>query len=200
MLTLTLVRHGETEWNVTRRLMGQSDVPLNETGRAQAAALAQRLAGRTFDAAYSSDLSRAAQTAQAITQAAGIAFKPEPRLREIAFGVIEGLTYEEAQVKHTAIFNLWQSDRDQPPGGGEAISVFSARCDGLLDVLKARHPDQSVLLVTHGGPIREMLRLALRLPPEGHWSFQVDNASLTELALYGDSAVLVRLNDTCHLG
>lgn len=200
MLTLLLARHGQTEWNNSRRMQGHTDTVLNSTGHQQAARLAIRLAAEQIDAIYTSDLSRAAQTAATIAGGLGREAIPDPRLREMGFGVIEGLTFDEAQARHGAMVDAWLSDYDQPPEGGEAYSDFSARLDGFLEWLRARHEGDTVLLVTHGGPIAEILRLALQLPPSGHWYFKVDNASLSELRFYGDHPLLARLNETAYLG
>ena len=95
MTELILVRHGETLWNRERRMQGQTDTPLSAIGRAQAQAVGQRLARHPFVALYSSDLTRAWDTAAAIARASGREVRREPALRERTFGVFEGLTYEE---------------------------------------------------------------------------------------------------------
>lgn len=199
MLHLILVRHGETGWNLERRYQGQTDVPLSDVGRRQAALVAPRLAGRAIDAAYASDLQRAWDTASIIGQALGITATPEPRLREIKFGAIEGLTFDEAEALYPAMLIHWLEGGDGAPPGGETYQAFSARVQALLDGLKQVHRDQTVLLVAHGGPIRQMIRLALGLPPAGQWYFKVENASISELSLYGEQPMLLRLNDTAHL-
>src|SRR5574342_1066726 len=100
MLHLMLVRHGESEWNAQRRYQGQSDVPLSALGRRQAQLVAGRLAGVKIDAAYASDLVRAWETASAIAEKSSLNVIPEPRLRELKFGVLEGLTFDEAQAQY----------------------------------------------------------------------------------------------------
>ena len=97
MLHILLVRHGETEWNKERRYQGQVDIPLSIIGKQQAALVAESLEGRKIDVIYASDLKRAWQTASAITQKNGLDISSEPRLREMGFGVLEGLTWDEAQ-------------------------------------------------------------------------------------------------------
>jgi broad specificity phosphatase PhoE len=94
----------------------------------------------------------------------------------------------------------WMEDRNIPLPGGEAFNQFSARVSAFLDELKKTPQEATLLLITHAGPIREIIRLALGLPAEGHWYFQVDNASLSELSLTNGQPVLVYLNDTHHLG
>jgi broad specificity phosphatase PhoE len=196
---LLLVRHGETDWNVQRRYQGKKDVPLNDAGRRQAALVAPRLARYTIDAAYASDLSRAWETAAIIGQALSIEVKPEPRLHEIGFGVIEGLTFDQAQARYPGVIPAWVSGENVTPAGGESRHDFAVRVEAFLDELKQAHRNETVLLVAHGGPIRQILRLTLHLPPEGQWYFQIDNASVSELSLYDEQPVIVRLNDTYHL-
>src|SRR5512143_229699 len=96
---ICIIRHGETDWNVERRIQGHTDIPLNETGRAQALAMAFNAAHQRFDASYSSDLSRARETAQALAQREGHEVKLLPQLRERHFGLFQGMTAAEAAAR-----------------------------------------------------------------------------------------------------
>jgi broad specificity phosphatase PhoE len=226
---LILARHGETAWNAERRYQGQADVPLNETGRRQAAALAQHLAAEGVHAIYASDLQRAWETATVIAEPHGLPVRSEPRLREIDFGAWDGLTYSEIGQRYPKALAAWEANPlSAGPPGGENLSRVTARVRAALDdvaraakkqlfgktqnpvlavsrkmkdtagVLGA-HQDQTVLLVAHGGSLQVLLCLALGLVPRARWQFRLDAASLSELRLYEEDAVLVRLNDTCHL-
>jgi broad specificity phosphatase PhoE len=199
MLHLILVRHGETEWNAQRRYQGQADVPLSELGRQQAELVAERLAGQGIDAVYASDLKRAWETAQIIAKKAGLQVLSEPRLRELKFGVLEGLTFDEAQVQYPEMISAWLEDFNRPPEGGETIEVFNARIVSLLDDLKYKHEEQVVLLAGHGGSLSEILRVVLGLSREKRWYLEMENASLSEVLIAEDYVSLKRLNDTCHL-
>ena len=95
MLRLILVRHGQTDWNAQARYQGQADIPLNDVGRRQAAAVAQRLASEEIDILFASDLRRAWETGTAIATARGQTLLAEPRLREMDFGQWQGLTHAE---------------------------------------------------------------------------------------------------------
>src|SRR5574340_1285446 len=97
---ICLIRHGETAWNVERRVQGQPDTPLNATGVAQAHAAARVLAGVSFAAACSSDLCRARHTADIIGRSLGLAARPHTALRERHYGGFEALTYAEARSRH----------------------------------------------------------------------------------------------------
>ncbi len=197
---LIFVRHGETEWNVLRRLQGHSDTPLNELGRAQAAAAAQRLAGYAdVDVILTSDLKRAAESAAIIAEATGAEVRHEPRLRELSFGVFEGLTWDEIGERHAEMRAAWLADRDQPPEGGESMADFTARLDALLGHVLSAYEGKTVVLATHGGTIRELLFIAMGLPSLQERLGYVGNASLSEVAYYDGRAVLVSFNDTGHL-
>lgn len=199
MLHLILVRHGETEWNKERRYQGQADIPLSSTGKQQAKLVAKRLVEYKFDAIYASDLKRARQTASAITEKNNLTIISEPRLREMSFGVLEGLTWNEAQEQYPEVVTAWLNDYNQPPEGGESLEVFTARITSFLNELKQKHEGQIVLLTAHGGSLGEFLRLVLGLSSEGRWYFEMENASLSEILISKDFVSLKRLNETCHL-
>jgi broad specificity phosphatase PhoE len=199
MLQLMLVRHGESEWNAQRRFQGQSDVPLSALGRLQAQLVAERLAGVKIDAVYASDLVRAWETAAAIAAQGNLEVISEPRLRELKFGVFEGLTFEEAEAHYPEMVAAWLDDFNRPPDGAETIDLFNARVVSLLDDLKAKHDEQVVLLVGHGGSLSEILRVVMGLSREKRWYLEMENTSLTEVLVAENYVSLKRLNDTCHL-
>jgi broad specificity phosphatase PhoE len=199
MLHLLLVRHGETEWNAQRRYMGQSNVPLSALGRRQAELLGERLDGQKIDAVYASDLERAWETAQIIAEKKELFVASEPRLRELKFGVLEGLTFDEAQVQYPEMIAAWLKSFNQPPEGGETITLFNARIISVLDELKQKHDDQVLLLVGHGGSLSEILRVALGISQEKRTYFEMENASLSEVLISEEYVSLKRLNATGHL-
>jgi broad specificity phosphatase PhoE len=199
MLHLMLVRHGETEWNAQRRYQGQTNVPLSGLGRRQAELVAERLTGERIDAVYASDLKRAWETAQIIAEKSGLQVLSEPRLRELKFGILEGLTFDEAQEKYPEMINAWLEDFNNTPEGAETIDVFNARIISLLDDLKGKHDEQVLLLVGHGGSLSEILRVVLGLSREKRWYLEMENASLSEVLIDDDYISLKRVNDTCHL-
>ena len=141
MTTLLLVRHGETDWNAGRRWQGHTDVPLNARGRAQAAALAEELAADPPSAIYTSDLSRARETAEIVGTQLGVPVILEPRLREIHVGSREGLTAEE----------VGDREWDGEPHAEHGVRVLAAVRD-----VAAAHPNGRVLVVAHGGSLRRV--------------------------------------------
>jgi 2,3-bisphosphoglycerate-dependent phosphoglycerate mutase len=147
--TLLLARHGETEWNREERYQGHADPPLNDTGRAQAEQLAEHLAAEPIDAVYSSDLRRAAETAQIVGERLGLPVEHEPGLREIDVGSWQGLTKAEI---------------DGRPWDGETYAHHAARVTQALREIAARHPNGRVLIVSHGGSLRRVQATVLGAP------------------------------------
>ncbi|MHB1557032.1 MAG: alpha-ribazole phosphatase [Isosphaeraceae bacterium] len=191
---LLIVRHGATPWNAEGRLQGQRDVPLSEHGRAQAAALARLLEDRSVDVVYSSDLGRARETAEIIVGARGLPIVAVARLREMSFGDWEGSTIAEVERDDPDRLHAWHRDpAATAPPGGESLIELEDRVGDFLRELGTNPGDRTALVVTHAGPIRVFLCLALGLPAASYWKFRVDPGSLTELDLYPEGAILSRL-------
>ncbi|ACG74202.1 phosphoglycerate mutase [Anaeromyxobacter sp. K] len=164
---LLLVRHGETDWNAAGRLQGQTDVPLNATGRAQALALAARLRAEGIRAIASSDLSRARGTAEIVGAALGLEIALlDPDLRERGYGAWEGLTRGECEVRHPDAWARHLADPRTPPPGGETHDALLARVMPAVHRVAERLASPA-LLVTHGGVIRAFLSAVLDAGPGG---------------------------------
>ena len=195
-----ITRHGETEWNAEGRIQGHTDVPLSERGRAQAGMLAERLASVRIDAAYSSDLARAAQTARAAVGGRELPITFTPELREYNKGVFEGLTEAEYRDKYPELYEpSLANDLDFAPPGGETIRDTSSRLAGIVQRVKDAHMDEAILLVGHGGSLRAGIVSLLDLPLEANWKFAMHNCSLTVIYTYPDNAVMHLYNDTSHI-
>jgi len=169
---LGLLRHGQTDWNVAGRLQGTSDIPLNETGVAQALAAAQAIVASEWDVLVTSPLSRARETAQSIASAHGRhQLVIDDRFLERAFGEAEGLKYEE-----------WKRLHDPAVGvaGGENLEQLELRARDLLSAIAREYEGRRVLAVSHGALIRKLVRIASNktLPREGE---RFENTSLTKL-------------------
>lgn len=152
MATLLLVRHGETDWNLTHRWQGHTGPPLNETGRRQALDFAARLSD--IGAIYSSDTERAKETAEIVADCLGLPVATDPRLREVNFGEWEGLTRREIDLRYTGAFTRWEAGERPLPAGVEADEAMAERVLHALREIAEGHPDDRVLVVTSGGPIR----------------------------------------------
>ena len=169
---LLLLRHGQTEYNLGRRLQGHLDTKLTERGQEQAAEVAPKLADDAFDRIISSDLSRALETALAVGAAAGLPVSVDPRLRETNLGDWQGATVAEVEADAPGAIAAWRSDpRWTPPGGESRVDVV-ARSMPVVAELDAEYADdeaeRAVLLVAHGGLIAGLVCGLLDLP-ESAW-------------------------------
>ncbi len=173
MAELWLVRHGQTDWNLEGRMQGQSDIPLNAAGLGQARQAAQRLAKESFSAVYSSDLLRARVTAEQIAAPHGLTVRLDPRLREICQGEWEGSPYAPlvAQYQRTPF-----AEERMRAAGGETVREVAARVREALKDIAAAHPDQRVLVVSHGLAIATQICLARGLPLSLVYQNILDNA------------------------
>ncbi len=208
-----VVRHGETEWNATGRYQGQTDVALSPTGVSQARQLAARLTGLHFGAVYSSDLTRALETARLL--AGGLDSRPEvvtlPGLREIDVGQLSGKVRSEIEAQFPGYVAALRADpwHVRRPGG-ESMADLAARATRTFDALCAQHPGQRLLIVTHGGVVRVAVSLAIGGRDKDVWArLSVANTSITRVALGqlteggagGErrAGQLIGFNDVAHL-
>jgi len=197
---LLLVRHGQSTWNHERRIQGQLDPPLSDQGRRQAMQLGRRLAGRTFAGFYTSDLKRAAETAQLVGESLGIEPTPMAELREIFLGRWEGLRTEDLATGFPEAWASWTEDPDWDlVPGGEGAAAFEARVGATLDELFKRHQQGDVLVVTHGGVIQIALHHVVGRPGRGIFPFRIQNASVSVLERRNGRVVVSGVNDIGHL-
>jgi broad specificity phosphatase PhoE len=146
-------------------------------------------------AVYSSDLQRAHETSLRVATPLGLAVQCDARWREMAFGHWEGFTWEHIRQCDPAALSAWRAEPlHVAPPGGETLQQVCGRVSTALTCLVAVHQAHTVVLVSHGGPLRLVLCLALGLPPEAHWRFMLDPGSLSVLHLDAQGAVLSRLN------
>lgn len=182
---ICLVRHGETAWNAEKRIQGQQDIGLNETGLAQARAAARALSGVTVAALYSSDLLRARQTADCLAETLALASSLRPEFRERRYGLFERLTYEEARALHPAEYRVFEAREAGCvlPGGGESLHQLHARVTQGLRRLVDEHPGQTVVLVTHGGVLDIVNRFVRGRALEAPRDFTIPNAGINWLGV-----------------
>jgi probable phosphoglycerate mutase len=205
MSTITRIcfaRHGETDWNAERRMQGHIDIPLNSHGQVQAQRLAQSLqhAGHTFDHLYSSDLQRAADTAKQVSNALKLSITIDPIFRERHVGVLQGLRLDDAPHQ---VPDVWQAhlarDIQHDLGGGEGIQAFHERAQRALAMLVAAHRGQTILVVSHGGTLDMMYRIATKQALDQARVAVVPNTSLNWIAFDGKAWSVERWADTDHL-
>ena len=154
-----MARHGETDWNRESRFQGHADTTLNESGREQARALAERLADARVGAIYASPLSRALETAEIVGRRLGLEVDTVDALREVDVGSWSGLTRFEIEERDPVAFRRWL-DFDHGWDDGESYEELGARVLAALREIAAHHPQERVLVVTHGGPMRAAMASA----------------------------------------
>ena len=175
---LYLVRHGETEWNRTRRLQGSRDVALNDTGRRQAVALAELLRSRSISAAFSSPLRRARETAELILTGRDVPLRIVPELAEMDCGAWEGLDATERERGYPQAVQAWKQNPWQAAiPGAESLEQLHSRARGALEAILRESIGESVLLSGHGFFNRVILLSLLRLPRAAFWELEQPNAS-----------------------
>ena len=173
---IILIRHGETEWNSQQRMQGHSNSDLSSVGQVQIQALGQWMKNAPFDHIYSSDSLRAKQTAEAITQFSGHELKIDLRLREKNLGVFEGLTSEEARERHPEVFRLFKTAGSKYViDEGESTQQLQDRALEIVEEIRIKHPEERLLLVTHGGFIRVVMKHSLGLSLETPTRFLIRN-------------------------
>jgi probable phosphoglycerate mutase len=200
MTELILIRHGQTELNRGPFFQGQIDVPLNATGLAQAARLAERLRAERLDAMVCSDLLRTRQTAAPASTRLALDAAPDAALREQRFGLFEGLSFDEVGERYPDAFVAWQRhEAGYAVPGGESVVQFHARVVAAVRAVAARHAGRRVAVVTHGGVLDMVWRTAHGLPLDGPRTCPIPNASLNRLRIVGDAIEILGWADDAHV-
>ena len=200
MTDLILIRHGQTDLNREPRFQGQIDVPLNALGHAQARRLGARLADERVDLIYCSDLSRTRQTAAPVSQQLAIDATPMPSLREQAFGLFEGMAFDEITQRHPELFAQWQRhDPDFALPGGESVRQFHRRVVAAVLEIAAMHEGLTLAVVTHGGVLDMLWRTANALPLQGPRECPIPNAGLNRVRVRDDSIEILGWADDAHV-
>ena len=205
MTEMWFMRHGETDWNVVRRLQGWRDIPLNETGRTQAQYLAEHLArvakAMPFDAAYTSDLVRTANTLAPAAALLGMTPVSEPGLRERHYGVLEGLAVGElADKAPPEAYAAWSNREEHGSvGDGETLRQFHDRIIGTVKAIAARHPSQRVLVMTHGGVLDIIWRHAQGTPLADKRRTPMYNVSINRVNVDDRGWEILGWGDVSHM-
>jgi probable phosphoglycerate mutase len=197
---LCIVRHGETAWNAEHRVQGQLDVPLNAIGQAQALAASKVLGKEKFDAIYSSDLSRARQTAAHTAGLLSMEVKIDEALRERHYGIFERLTYAEVKVRYPEDYARFEArDPEYAFRTGESLKDFSARSIKVISAIAERHKGQSVAVFTHGGVLDKLYRYITGLPLSAERDFGIPNAGLNRIEVMDADWKIRAWADIAHL-
>jgi probable phosphoglycerate mutase len=194
------IRHGETLWNVDSRIQGHLNIGLNDTGRWQAERLGVALKDETIAAIYASDLSRAHDTALAVSRRTGVPVQAEPGLRERSFGEFEGRTFAEIETELPEQAKRWrQRDPSFTPAGGESLLMLEARVLSVAARLAAQHPGEQIALFAHGGVIDILYRAATRLDLQAARTWALGNTAINRLLWSPEGFSLVGWADVQHL-
>ncbi|MBT3833821.1 MAG: DUF1679 domain-containing protein [Gammaproteobacteria bacterium] len=197
---LLLVRHGETQGNREQIAHGQTESPLNEHGIKQAQTTAEMLQGweRSYDKIYCSPLSRAHDTARAISNALGLPISVHSGLMESNLGDLEGATYKELHEFGYAKHSI--QDDDFTGHNGESPRAVADRIERSLLEIRALHPGENLIIVSHGGTIAHLIARLTGSKPAFGPQFIMHNAAITEIILPEDSAPeIIVLNHHEHL-
>ncbi len=201
MTLIILVRHGQTEWNRVERFRGRADVSLNEAGLSQAEATGRRVASEWQPkAVYSSPLSRAIKTAEAIAGQFNLPVQVHPGLADIDYGEWQGLSPEEVRQRWPEEIDAWYNRPDEARiPGGETLGELRQRLMATVNKLALRHAGQTIVLVSHTVINRIILLGALGLGNERFWRLKQDNCAINVIEIEAGDFTLVSMNDTCHL-
>ncbi|MHB1000543.1 MAG: histidine phosphatase family protein [Armatimonadota bacterium] len=200
-MRVILVRHGQTVSNIENRYQGHADTSLSDFGRFQVAKLGERLKREKIDAVYSSDLSRARETAEVIAGYHDLPVITDIRLRECCFGDWEGLTVSEIQERYPDLFSSYHMDsiKHRAPGG-ERLEELQSRVAESVEEIASCHPNGTVVVAVHGGPIRAFICHALNLELTSFRKMNLDNCGITTFSHDKNGKWFLEvMNDTCHL-
>jgi len=196
---LILIRHGETDYNVEKKYYGFSNPPLNDIGTWQAERLYERLKIDKINTVYSSDLKRAYHTAK-------IAFKNQKitvaqDLRELNFGIFEGLTHQQIMKKHSKIYKNWiRKPFAVEIPKGETLINFKKRVLKILKFIISKNTGQTTAVITHGGPIKIVLNDILKKSFKEFWLMKQESAALNIIDYTNETLPkIITINDISHL-
>ncbi len=201
MIRIILVRHGQTAFNRQDMIRGQADVPLDETGLAQAAATATRIASEWKPAAvYSSPLRRAVQTSRPIADRLGLEVNTVADLTDMDFGQWQGLTYTEVRRRWPELSQTWATAPDTVTfPNGENLARVRQRGMSAVHRILVQHPDQELVIIGHTVLNRVLLCAMLGLDDSHHWRIGQDTCAVNTIEWRDELFFINSLNDTCHL-
>ncbi len=199
---VTLLRHGTTDANVDGLFLGQTDVSLNDVGRAEAEALGRRLAGWEIDHLRSSDLIRARDTAAAVGRSTGLTVTEDPRFREMHLGDLEAIPARTVHSEHPELMRRWLADPGvtrMPGAEAETLREVQARAWAGVSELVEAFPGGHIAVVTHTFTLLMIICAAVEIELPSFRRLHVDRASITRLEWRKFGATLRAFNDTAHL-
>lgn len=198
---LYIVRHGQSKWNLESKIQGSTDIELSEEGIKQAYSLAKRLKYEKIDIIYSSNLSRAYKTAEIIAKEFNIKVNILHELREITFGVWEGLTNIEIENLYKEKYHTWKTDPTKVViENAETLKQLQDRILKGIYPLIEKNKDKNILIISHGTSIKALILGLLGIDLSFYPKIKQDNTAVNIIDIKDDGKpVLILLNDTCHL-
>ncbi len=197
---ITIIRHGETMWNVQKRIQGQRNSSLSENGITQAELVAEALAKREFDVLISSDLERAVETAKIINKQLSLTHKYNLNLRERSFGIFEGKNFAEIEEKYPEEFRRYKERNPEfVVPGGESIEQMYDRVTSEIEAIARKFKDQKVLIVSHGLVLEMMMYKTFNLKLDEPRSFSINNSSISSFYIDEDNWFLKEWGVIEHL-
>lgn len=196
-----LVRHGEVAWNRENTYAGRTDLPLNDTGRAQGETLAQCLAEIDISAVYSSSLTRARETAEIIAGRLGLGVTPIDALQEVNYGEWEGISEKEIQERDPELYRRWRADPVHVGiPGGETFGGVAERALPAFEEIARRHPEEKIVVVAHKSVNRVLLCCLLGVDVNRYRSIAQENCAVNHIVMRSDGRFVVHsINDRCHM-
>jgi len=195
-----IARHGQTDWNREKRFQGHYDIPLNDTGREQARALAGVLQNKGIGQIYTSPKKRAVETAEIVNRSLKKKLDIIEHLREISHGIYDGMTLDEVYSKHTDDIKKWREDRiNIAPPEGESIRECAERVIPVYDSLVEQSGDKTILIISHMVVTKSLLIHCLDVPMETFWRFDQGSTALNRVRYTKNGAVVDLLNFTGHI-
>jgi broad specificity phosphatase PhoE len=200
MTTLFLVRHGRTGWNKEQIFRGTRDVPLDEVGEEEAVLVGERLKGEGITAVFSSPLARARETAKAIARFHSIDVQVMAGLNDLNFGAWEGQSLAEVKKRYPDLYQQWlQAPHRVIFPGGEGLDAVSTRAMKVVEEICKRHPQDTVVLVSHRVVLKVLICALLGLDNSHFWNIGQDTTAVNCFHYKNASWIVALLNDTCHL-
>lgn len=200
-MKLYLVRHGETEWNKLGRFQGQNDNSLNELGLAQARDTARAAISWKPTAIYSSPLCRTMRLAEEISRLVGLPVTPDPRLKELDLGELEGITGQEMRTGWPEVYDTWRNEPESVmmPGGESLVQLQERTWQAFQSLEDAHNQDDAIIMVSHNFAIRALCGKLLGLPLSHYHRMYLSLGSVSIMEKSGLGWRLLTYNSTCHL-
>lgn len=200
MTKLYLIRHGQSEWNILSKVQGQKDANLTNIGREQARKLGKRLIDENIDIIFSSDLSRALETAEIISSMINKPVVESKEIQEINFGPWEGLTLAEIQKKYKEEYLIWMKKPDKfKLEGTETLDNLKNRVMKYVEKVLIENKDKNIAIVSHNATLKIIILNLLGMGNAFYKNISLNNVSLSIIECRQYNNVLTLLNDTSHL-